>query len=130
MKAKKETKKSCENSRDKAQTHSCKAESSLQQGPSDSVPCASTSDIRNQESDFQPHENPDSVISNQTLGHLDWLGSLNGIEDHALCECCGQQDFFEEYLHQIDSGQRLCPRCHGELKKKVQILAADQILCT
>jgi multidrug efflux pump subunit AcrB len=33
----------------------------------------------------------------------------------ALCECCGQQDFLEECLRQIDSGQRLCPRCYGEL---------------
>ena len=77
----------------------------------------------------QPHENPESVISNLALGHPDWLDSLGEIDDHALCECCGQQDFFEEYLHQIDSGQRLCPRCYGELKKKIQTLAADQLLC-
>jgi len=78
----------------------------------------------------QTDDAPAPVMPNHSLGPLDWLYSVTGMEDHALCECCGQQDFFEEYLHQIDSGQRLCPRCYGELKQKVQILAADQILCT
>lgn len=73
----------------------------------------------------QPHNDRVSVIS--ALGQSDWFDSLNGMVDHAVCECCGQQDFFEEYLKQIDSGQRLCPRCYGAFQKKAQ--AAEQMLC-
>ena len=72
---------------------------------------------------------PESTTPEPPSGHLDWLDALIGTEDHALCECCGKQDFFEEYLHEIDSGQRLCPRCYGEFKKKAQTRAADQLLC-
>jgi hypothetical protein len=129
----------CEQNQDKAQTHTCKAASSPQQGlSSDATPRANTSDICKQESGLhrlesissQPQGTVEPPTPNHPAGHLDWLDSLNGIDDHALCECCGQQDFFEEYLHQIASGQRLCPRCYGELKKKAQILATEQLLCT
>lgn len=36
------------------------------------------------------------------------------------CDCCGARDFFEEYLHRIDSGQRLCPRCYKAFQEKVR----------
>jgi len=129
----------CKHGQDSDPTHVYKAELSPQQDrPGNSMPCADTSDICKQENDLhrlelissQAQGTAESPTPNHPLGHPDWLDSLNGMEDHALCECCGQKDFFEEYLRQIDSGQRLCPRCYGELKKKTQILAAAQILCT
>ena len=92
-----------------------------------------TSDISGQAANSQ-RKKPDpippshgcvSVVSN--FGQSDWFDSLIGMDDHALCECCGREDFFEEYLKRIDSGQRLCPRCYGAFQKKAR--AAEQMLC-
>lgn len=107
---------------------------SQQVSPGESLPCANVSD-NGQSKDDLPGHGPDSsrslhavesVTPSQLQGHLDWLSPLDGVDDHALCECCGLQDFFEEYLRRIDSGQRLCPRCYGEFKKKAK--ARDQLL--
>jgi hypothetical protein len=108
-----------------------------QELPSDLDPRTPASDICGQNKKptrlepiiSQAHCTLEPTTPEPPSSHLDWLDSLIGMEDHALCECCGQQDFFEEYLHQIDSGQRLCPRCYGEFKKKAQIPAAERLLC-
>ncbi len=48
---------------------------------------------------------------------------VSDAQDQASCECCGCSDFYEEYLHQIDSGQSLCPRCLREFHEKVRQLS-------
>ena len=116
--------------------HKASVPTSKQELPSDSAPSTRTSDICDQNKNSnrvepifsQAHCTPEPTTPDHATGHLDWLDSLIGMEDHALCECCGQQDFFEEYLHQIDSGQRLCPRCYGEFKKKARPPSADRLL--
>ena len=48
---------------------------------------------------------------------------VSDAQDQARCECCGCSDFYEEYLHEIDSGQSLCPRCLREFHEKVRQLS-------
>ena len=117
--------------------HRARIYTGKQEPARDATPHTAASDIGDQSKKptrlepitSQPRHTAESTASEPPSGHLDWLDFLIGIEDHALCECCGQQDFFEEYLHQIDSGQRLCPRCYGEFKKKAETWAADQLVC-
>ena len=40
-----------------------------------------------------------------------------------VCDCCGKTDISESHLVRIDSGQRLCPACFGELRGAVGLVA-------
>ncbi len=42
--------------------------------------------------------------------------------ENVLCECCGKNGFLQDELLRIDSGQRLCPGCLGELHEKAAFM--------
>ena len=78
--------------------------------------------------DRVPCEPVDVVASPEGVGHVSDISDLLSLlsegqksqsRDQSGCDCCGIRDFYEEYLHRIDSGQRLCPRCFKALQEKV-----------
>ena len=59
------------------------------------------------------------------LDLMEFLAESADLQDRQGCECCGSKDFFDEYLHTVENGQKLCPRCVQAMRDDTLAVPAD-----
>lgn len=57
-----------------------------------------------------PLREPESEVGS-ALDVMEFLSQTASVQDRQGCECCDSNDFFDEYLQTVETGQKLCPRC-------------------